>query len=62
VPGVSRAAAIASVTSVGYSGFMIGPPLIGGLAHVSSLTVALCVVVFGAGLLAFGSRWVPDKN
>jgi predicted MFS family arabinose efflux permease len=29
VPGVSRAAAIAAVTSVGYSGFMLGPPLIG---------------------------------
>ncbi len=61
VPGISRAAAIASVTSIGYSGFMIGPPLIGGLAHASSLTVALGVVVLGAVLLAYGSRYVPDK-
>ena len=29
VPGVSRAAAIASVSSIGYSGFLVGPPLIG---------------------------------
>jgi len=60
VPGVSRAAAIASVTSIGYSGFMIGPPLIGSIASASSLTVALAVVVLAAGLLAFGARYVPQ--
>jgi len=59
VPGVSRAAAIASVTSIGYSGFMLGPPLIGSIASASSLTVALGVVVLAAGLLAFGARYVP---
>jgi len=59
VPGVSRAAAIASVTSIGYSGFMIGPPLIGSLATATSLTVALGVVVVACALLAFGSRYVP---
>ena len=62
VPGVSRAAAIASVTSIGYAGFMIGPPLIGGLAHATSLTVALSVIVVSASLLAFGSRFVPTKR
>ena len=59
VPGVSRAAAIASVTSIGYSGFMIGPPLIGSIATASSLTAALAVVVLAAGLLALGARYVP---
>lgn len=62
VPGVSRAAAIASVTSIGYAGFMIGPPLIGGLAHASSLSVALTVVVLSAGFLAYGSRFVPVRK
>jgi hypothetical protein len=38
VPGTSRAAAIAAVSSIGYAGFMIGPPLIGGLAQALSLT------------------------
>jgi len=61
VPGVSRAAAIASVTSVGYSGFLVGPPLIGGIASVSSLSAALGVVVLSAGLLAVGARWVPQR-
>jgi hypothetical protein len=41
---------------------MIGPPLIGGLATATSLTRALGVVVLAAGLLAFGARYVPEKE
>jgi fucose permease len=62
IPGVSRAAAIASVTSIGYSGFMIGPPLIGGIATATSLTVALSVVVLASACLAYGARFVPEKR
>jgi fucose permease len=62
VPGVSRAAAIASVTSIGYSGFMIGPPLIGSIATASSLTLALGVVVLASALLAWCARWVPQRD
>ncbi len=61
VPGVSRAAAIAAVTSIGYGGFMIGPPLIGGIATVASLPLALGVVVLAAVLLAYGARHVPER-
>ena len=61
VPGVSPAGAIASVTSVGYSGFMLGPPLIGALATASSLTWALGVVVLAAALLAGGAGKVAPK-
>ena len=61
VPGVSPAAAIAAVSSIGYAGFMVGPPLIGGIAQHSSLTLALSVVVLAAGMLALGSRLVPAK-
>ena len=61
VPGASRAAAIASVTSIGYSGFMIAPPLVGGIATATSLTMALGVVVLAAALLAFGARFVPQR-
>ena len=56
VPGVSRAAAIASVSSIGYAGFMVGPPLIGAIAHSSSLTWALAVLVVAASTLALGAR------
>jgi predicted MFS family arabinose efflux permease len=59
VPGTSRAAAIASVSSIGYAGFMIGPPLIGGLAHAASLTAAMGVMVLAAAVLAWGASQVP---
>lgn len=60
VPGQTRAAAIASVTTVGYSGFLLGPPLIGALAQGFGLGWALCVVVLGSALLAWGARFVPQ--
>jgi hypothetical protein len=40
---------------------MIAPPLVGGIATATSLTMALGVVVLAAGLLAFGARFVPQK-
>jgi len=61
VPGNSRAASIASISSIGYAGFMIGPPLIGGIAQAVSLTAALTRVVVGAALLSWGARFVPEK-
>lgn len=59
VPGTTRAAAIASVSSIGYSGFMVGPPLIGSLAQGFSLSAALTVVVLASAILAWGARFVP---
>ena len=58
----SRAAAIASVSSIGYSGFLIGPPLIGFIAQSVSLTAAMSVVVIGTVLLALGARRVPVQD
>jgi predicted MFS family arabinose efflux permease len=55
VPGSSPAAAIAAVSSIGYAGFLLGPPLIGGIAHVASLTTAMAVVVAAALALALGA-------
>ncbi|MDZ7856418.1 MFS transporter [Sphaerotilus sp.] len=62
VPGVSRAAAIASVSSIGYSGFLVGPPLIGFIAHSATLTAAMWVVVAGTVLLGLGARRVPVQD
>jgi len=59
VPGVAPAAAIATVSSVGYLGFVAGPPLVGGIAHSLSLSWALGVVVIGGLLLAWGARRIP---
>lgn len=46
---------IAAMATLGYGGFLLGPPLIGWLAHLSSLRVALGVLaalVAGIALLA----------
>ena len=62
VPGVSRAGAIASVTAIGYSGFLVGPPIVGSIATLSSLTTALWLVVGSAGIVAYGARFVPGRR
>jgi hypothetical protein len=62
VPGVSRAAAIASVTTIGYSGFLIGPPIIGSIASQASLAAALWLVVVAAGIVACGTGFVPQQR
>lgn len=62
VPGTTPAAAIAAVSSIGYSGFMIGPPLIGGIAQHASLTAAMGVVVVTATILALSAHYVPEKQ
>jgi MFS family permease len=41
--------AVSVVTTVGYGGFLLGPPLVGGLAEVVGLRAALGVVA-AAGL------------
>ena len=61
VPGATRAAAIASVTTIGYSGFLVGPPIIGSIATLSSLSMALWLVVGTAGIVAYGARLVPER-
>ncbi len=49
-PGVSTGPALAAVTSLGYLGFLGGPPLIGGVAQLTSLRLACAIMAF-AGLL-----------
>lgn len=45
IKGISPASGIATVTGLGYLGFIVGPPAIGLLAEVSTLRYALCFVV-----------------
>jgi fucose permease len=61
-PGSTSAAAIAAASSIGYSGMLIGPPLIGAIAHVTSLAVALWVVVGALVLLAVGAGGVRSTR
>ena len=59
VPGVSAAAGVAAVSSIGYMGFMVGPPMIGALASASSLGTALWAVALFAVLVALAAPLVP---
>lgn len=59
LPGLDRAAAIATVSVIGYTGFLLGPPVIGRLAEQANLSWALAVLVPLAVLLGWGARWVP---
>ncbi len=49
---------IAAVTSMGYSGFLAGPPLIGLVAQVTSLPLALGLTVIAALIIAAFARMV----
>jgi fucose permease len=60
VPGVAPAEGIAAVSSLGYFGMVAGPPLVGGVAQASSLSIGLVAVVLGALLLAWGARRLPN--
>ncbi len=62
VPGVSAAAGVAAVSSIGYMGFMVGPPMIGALASVTSLGTALWVVALFAVLTALAAPLVPGPR
>lgn len=61
VPGIAPAHGVAAVSSVGYLGFMVGPPLIGALARWSSLTAALWSVALFAVLMGAAARAVLDR-
>jgi len=49
-PGVSTGPALAAVSSLGYLGFLAGPPIIGAVAQFTSLRLA-CGVLVLAGLI-----------
>ena len=44
-PGVRPAQGIAGVAMVGYTGFLLGPVIMGGIAHVASLRVGFGYLV-----------------
>jgi MFS family permease len=49
-------AAVSLVTTVGYSAFVVGPPVVGALADATSLRTALVPVLASSALLAFAAR------
>lgn len=53
---------IAAVTTLGYSGFLAGPPLIGFAAQVTSLTLALGLTILAALVIAAFARTVDAAD
>jgi predicted MFS family arabinose efflux permease len=56
VSGIAPQAGIAAVTAIGYAGFLLGPPLIGLVAQLSSLRFGLCVIALLSATAAALSR------
>lgn len=51
LPGQQPGAAIAATASIGYVGFLVGPPLIGFAAQATTLGTALSLLVAACGLV-----------
>ncbi|RYZ50195.1 MAG: MFS transporter, partial [Sphingobacteriales bacterium] len=57
IPNVPPGIALASVSSISFLGFLMGPPLIGYIAEISSLRYSFAVI----GLLGFGIAIMVSK-
>jgi MFS family permease len=62
-PGVATGPALAAVSSLGYLGFLAGPPIIGGVAQLTSLRFAsLLLVVAGVLVVVLASAAAPATS
>jgi MFS family permease len=65
IPNVSEGAGVATVSGLGYLGFLVGPPAIGFLSELTSLRVGLCLLVLltvtAAGLVSLVVRSAGGK-
>lgn len=57
IPNIPPGIALASVSSISFLGFLMGPPLIGYIAEISSLRYSFAVI----GLLGFGIAIMVSK-
>jgi MFS family permease len=56
VPGIASSVSLSAVSSIGYLGFVAGPPAIGGIAELVGLPNALAVIVLLAAVVAVLAR------
>lgn len=61
-PGMAAGTGIAGVATIGYSGFLIGPPLIGTVAEFTSLRIALALIMLLVGSTAFSARALDPSS
>ena len=56
VAGVPAGIALATVTTIGYAGLLLGPALIGFLAQTTSLPIAFAALAAMFALVALGAN------
>ncbi len=59
--GLSPGASVAAVATVGYGGFLVGPPVIGLVADQIGLPLALCIVLALAAMI-LPLAWVASRQ
>ena len=59
--GISASEGIAGVASIGYAGFLAGPPMIGFLAEATSIRIAFIAVAIIVGSLMFTSKAIKEE-
>ena len=62
VKGIPVSTGVAAVTTLGYAGFLLGPPIIGVIAHRITLGIGIGVLAGLGAFIAFGARGVPNSQ
>jgi hypothetical protein len=62
IPGQASGTGIAAVATMGYTGFLAGPPVIGFVADVTSLAVALGLIVLACLAIALAAWTVAPAE
>jgi predicted MFS family arabinose efflux permease len=62
LPGFSPGVAISAVATLAYAGILAGPPLIGPLATLTSLPIALSMLALAMLLVVLGAGAVKSRN
>ena len=59
---VSPSRAIAAVTTLGYTGILVGPALIGFVSEATNLHVSFTMLAAMVASIASGARWVTPHD
>ena len=62
IPGQAPGAAIAALATIGYAGFLVGPPVIGFVADATSLTLALGLIFLACVAIAVAANIVEPAE
>jgi len=62
VEGIQVSSGVAAVTTLGYAGFLLGPPIIGVIAHRITLGIGIGALAVLGAFIAIGARSVPSSQ